>query len=89
MAKKYWTTIEGEEIEYKKLDKFHLLNILKWIERRADKGMTIKMGGGDSWDPESFWYDEHEIIGNEVLERYDYKGLRKEALRRKLIKIKK
>lgn len=33
--KKYWETINGDEIEYKKLENNHLLNILKWIERRG------------------------------------------------------
>ncbi len=80
--KKYWTTFEGDEIEYKKLTDSHLRNILKWIERRAEDGMTVEIGGG--WSPEDFWYESWPISGDEVLERYDYKGLEKEAIKRKL-----
>ena len=86
--KKYWETQTGEEIEYKKLEDSHLLNILKWIEKRAENGMTVRQGGGDTWDTDSFWYDEWEIEGDEVFERYDYKGLVKEAKKRKLMKAK-
>jgi hypothetical protein len=81
--KKYWETQSGHEIEYKKLEDSHLLNILKWIERRAENGMTVKIGGGH--DVEDMWYEEWEISGDEVKERYDYKGLLKEAKRRKLL----
>lgn len=82
--KKYWKTQTGEEIEYKKLENSHLLNILKWIERRAENGMTIATGGG-GWDIDDMWYDEYDIEGDEVLERFDYKGLVKEAKRRNLL----
>lgn len=78
-----WTTKEGIEIPYKELGDNHLLNILKWIELRADNGILCVQGGGSS--PEDFWYDEYEISGQEVFERYDYKGLKKEAVKRKLI----
>jgi len=80
--KKYWETQTGEEIEYTKLEDSHLLNILKWIERRAENGMTIEDGGG--YDLEDMWYDSWGIEGDEVLERYDYKGLLREAEKRTL-----
>lgn len=82
--KKYWITQSGEEIEHKKLEDSHLLNILKWIDRRAENGILLRSGGG--FDDEDLWYVEYEIKGEEVLERYDYKNLMKEAKRRKLIK---
>lgn len=81
--KKYWTTEKGEDIEYKKLEDRHLLNILRWIERRAESGMTV-MNCGGGWDTDDMWYDEYDIEGDEVLERYNYKGLLKEVKRRKL-----
>lgn len=80
---KTWETKEGIEIPYNKLEDSHLLNILKWIERRAENGIAVVMGGGCC--PEDFWYDEYEISGDEVFERYDYKGLLKEAKKRKLL----
>lgn len=81
---KTWTTKEGEEIKYKDLKDSHLLNILKWIETNAKKGMTIESGGG-AWDIEDMWYDSFEIKGKEVEERYDYKGLKKQARKRNLL----
>ena len=80
---KTWTTQEGEEIKYKDLGDSHLLNIIKWIERRAENGITIEVGSG-GWDIDDMWYDSWEIKGEEVFERYDYKGLKKEAKKRKL-----
>ncbi len=80
----YWETQDGDMIEYKKLKDSHLLNILKWIEKRAENGMTVRIGG-DGWDIDDMWYDEWDIEGDEVLERFDYKGLLKEAKKRKLL----
>ena len=79
---KYWETKEGQEIPYKKLADQHLYFILKWVERTAKKGMLIKEGGGSY--PEDFWYDEYEIKGLEVEEKFDYRGLLAEAKKRKL-----
>jgi hypothetical protein len=82
--KKYWKTKEGKEIEYSKLEDSHLLNILGFIERAAEEGITIMSGGGI--DFEDFWFDEEEIYGAEVKQRFDYRGLRKEARNRGLLK---
>ena len=79
----YWVTKEGVNIPYKEIKNSHLLNILKWIRYRAKKGMTIINCGG-SWDVDDIWFDEYEIEGQEVFDRYDYKGLLKEAKQRKL-----
>jgi hypothetical protein len=84
---KYWETQNGDEIAYKELEDKHLFNIIKWIEKRANNGITIRNGGG--WDIDDMWYEEYEIDGEEVLEMYDYKGLLKEAKKRGLIKNKK
>lgn len=86
MEEKTWTTKEGEEIPYSKLEDSHLLNILKWIEKRAEDGITFTTGGGHS--PEDFWLDETDLIGEDVLEHYNYKVLCKEALRRDLLTAK-
>lgn len=79
---KTWTTQNGDEIKYNKLEDSHLLNILKWIENKAEKGILIQSGGG--FDAEDMWFEEDEIEGDEVFERYDYEGLKKEALKRGL-----
>jgi len=83
---KYWETKDGEKIAYKDLKDDHLLNILKWIKRRAEDGVTVTTGGGNWFDAESndFWYEEYKIKGDEVLEKYDYEGLLSEARKRKI-----
>jgi len=35
----------------------HLKNIIKWIDRQADEGLTIMRGGGGFY-ADSMWYDE-------------------------------
>ena len=81
---KCWETREGEEIAYKDLKDSHLLNILKWIERRAENGILEGSCGYDG-DGDFMTGDIWEIYGDEVFEKYDYKGLKKEAKKRKLI----
>lgn len=81
--KRYWTTAIGEEIEYREIENKHLIAILFWIKDRAEKGITVFNGGG--FDPDDMWYDEYELQGSEVLKRYDYANLFKEAIRRKII----
>jgi len=81
--KKYWETEKGDFIEYCKLTDSHLLNILKWIERRAENGIMRGIGFYDG-DDDYMTGEMYEINGDEVLEMYDYKGLLKEVKRRKL-----
>lgn len=81
-----WTTKEGEEIPYKKIKNDHLLNILKWIEKRAVEGITLQHGGG-GWDIDDMWFEEETLSGKAVENYYDYKGLLKEAEKRNLIKL--
>lgn len=79
---KYWETKEGTEIPYKKLEDSHLLNILKWIKRKSKEGM-IECGGQYLGEGEhDFWIDE--LDEHEILEKYDYKGLLREARKRGL-----
>ena len=80
---KYWETINGDEIPYKELKDSHLLNILKWIERQAENGITKGYCGYDG-DDDFMTGDIWEIYGDEVLEEYDYKGLLREAKKRGL-----
>lgn len=79
---KTWETQNGDFIPYNKLEDSHLLNILKWIENRAETGVVLQYGGGV--DAEDIWFEEHHIKGEEVLEHYDYKGILQEAKKRKL-----
>jgi len=82
--KNIWTTKEGKEIKYKDLEDSHLLNILRYVKKSAKEldGELID-GGGDSWDVDSMW----AVEGSEEdwLEKFDYTGLTKEALKRGLL----
>ena len=81
---KKWETKDGKEIPYSKLEDSHLLNILKWIEKRAVGGVTITEGWCD-WDGMPDYGESYDIFGDEVREHYDYKGLKREAKKRKLL----
>ena len=80
---KIWTTQTGEEIPYKKLGDSHLLNILNYVKKVAKKLDGEYIDGGCGWDIEDAW----AITGNEKdwLDKFDYKGLLKEAKKRNLI----
>jgi len=80
MGKPYWTTKNGDDILYKDLTDSHLLNILSFIIRRADEGVFF---GGGGWDIEDMWCDT--VYGEDVLNMLDYNGIKKEAIKRKLI----
>jgi len=82
--KYYWETKEGDRIEFSKIEDSHLLNILKWIEKRAEEGITLQYGGG-GWDIDDMWYEEEHLIGKNVLKHFKYGPLLKEALKRDLI----
>ena len=79
---KYWTTKEGHDIEYRKIKDNHILNIIKYVKRRA-KELDGEVIDGGGFDAEDIWYE----IGTEKdwLERFDYIGLVREAKRRKII----
>ena len=80
---KTWTTKDGKEIPYSKLEDTHLLNILKLIERKAEEldGEIIN-GGGIVWDTDDIWYVEG--TEEEWREKFGYLGLKTEAVKRGL-----
>jgi len=72
---KFHKTKDGRKIKLADLELSHLKNILKCIERKAKKGLTIRMGGGST--AEDMWYDENTYYGEEAkrqLNYYDYKA---------------
>jgi len=83
MSDKRWITKNGHRILYKDLEDDHLLNILKWIEKKSKDGFTLLTGGGCF--PDEMWYDEIYLEGREVKKHFDYYNLKKEALKRGLI----
>ena len=81
---KTWTTKKGEEIPYNKLEDSHLLNIISFIERKAEEGITVKYGGMGMWGDEP-WFDVGTYYGEEARDRMDYNSLKAEAKKRGLI----
>jgi hypothetical protein len=79
-----WTTKEGIDIPYSKLKDSHLLNIIKWVEDKAEHGITLITGTG-GWDLDSMDYWEEDLKGNQVLKHYRYVALLEEAKKRKII----
>ena len=79
MSEEMWTTEDGKEIPYSKLEDAHLLNILKYIEKRAKEldGEIIDGGGVDTGD---IWYAEG--TEEEWREKFGYTGLMAEAVKR-------
>lgn len=74
-----WKTKDGREIPYSQLEMSHLKNIIQYVEKKARDGVTVYCGGGYPDDP---WMDEDFISGDEVTDRFNYKALKEEELRR-------
>ena len=77
---KYHVTKEGKKIKLTDLELSHLENILKWIERRAKEGLTVRMGGGSC--AEDMWYDEKTYYGEEAKSQLNFSDYNAEFERR-------
>jgi hypothetical protein len=78
---KHHTTKLGQQIPLEDLTDSHLDNIIRWIERKAQDGMTVTWAmGGPSY--EEMWEDTKDIRGDEVLEHLDYAKYVREKKRR-------
>jgi hypothetical protein len=72
---KYHKTKNGTKIKIIDLKLSHLKNILRWIDRKATEGLTVRMGGGST--AEDMWYDEDIYYSEDArrqLNYYDYKA---------------
>lgn len=76
----YHITKDGTKIKLCDLELSHLENILKWIEKKAAEGFTVRSGGGST--SEDFWYDEETFYGEKVLKELDYYDYKAELVRR-------
>lgn len=79
--KKYHITKDGRKIALTDLSDTHLNNIIAFIERKATTGITVLSGGG--WSHEDYWFDEDEIVGDEVLKLFGYNAYIAERNRRR------
>ncbi len=59
----------------------HLLNMMRWINRAADEGITVITGGMDA---DGVWGDIDDIEGDIVLDHFEYAKYAKECRRRRL-----
>jgi len=66
------TTKDGKQISLEMLSDDHLVNIIRWIERRAQEGITVCTGGWGSYS-DDMWGDCEIYYDKEALEltRYD------------------
>ena len=78
---KHHTTKLGEKIKLSDLETSHLENILKWIERKAKEGLTVRMGGGST--AEDMWYDEETYYGEKAKKELNFHDYKFELERRK------
>ena len=79
--KKVWRTKEGKEIPYNELSDKHLLNIIKFVERKAKEGIVVYSGHDDAWGIDAC---RRVIKGKEVFAMYNYNELVEEAKIRQL-----
>jgi hypothetical protein len=78
---KYHTTKEGKKIKLADLELSHLENILRWIERKAKKGLTVISGGSGSC-AEDMWADVDTYFGKEAKDQLNYFAYQAELERR-------
>ena len=80
---KYWETKEGKRIKIRDLTDGHLLNIIKFVKRKAKAGIPACRCGGHN--PDEYWFTECDIKGDKALKFLGYGRLKKEATKRNLI----
>jgi hypothetical protein len=81
---KFHKTKDGRKIKLEDLETSHLENILKWIERKAKEGLTVRMGGGSC--AEDIWYDEDTYYGEKAKRQLNFYDYQSELNKRQAIK---
>lgn len=74
-------TREGKRIPLSELETSHIEAIIRLHKRKAIEGAKIRQGGGS--DPDSFWYEERTVYGDEALKALHH-GKYVEELQRRL-----
>ena len=80
------TTADGKEIPITEMSNKHLINVIKFIERTAEKGIE-KYYADDyfAWEAEDLFFDIDVLYGEDVLKAMHYDEYIKEAKRRGLL----
>ena len=80
----YHVTREGVKIKISDLEQSHLINIIKYIERKSENGVRIRSGGG--FDAEDMWYDEYTATGEIAKRHLNYYAYKEELEKRKQLR---
>ena len=80
-------TKDGREMLIADMDDGHLLNTIKWIERRANEGFYVKCGFAYGDSHKDYYYDEYHYQGEEALEHLNYSSYVEEANKRGIINV--
>ena len=77
-------TKDGQIIPLRDITDSHLVNIINYIEKRSREGFYVAMWSGWSTDPDSMFYEEDYVKGDEALSVLNYDAYINELKRRKL-----
>ena len=77
----YHTTREGKKIKLADLKLSHLKNIIRWIERRAKKGVMVIRGGRGPC-AEDMWCDVDTYFGSKARDELNYFAYKDEFKKR-------
>lgn len=80
------TTKDGREMHISDMDDGHLLNTIKWMERRAKEGVVFRTGDCRV-GYEDCYYDEDLYYGKEALYRLNYSSYVEEANKRGITNV--
>ena len=82
---KTWITKEGEEIKISEMDDLHLLNTIRFLEKRANQGIKRVYSCGYEANNDFETGDTEIVYGQEALDSIEeYPYLLKEAKKRGL-----
>lgn len=79
-------TKDGGEMLISEMDDGHLLNTIKWIERRAKEGVQRNVGFYDPFGAENY-YDSYMLSFEEALEFLNYSSYVEEANKRGITNV--
>jgi hypothetical protein len=81
----YHKTRSGKKIKLKHMDKQHLINTIKLIQKHAAEGITVTLGVSDSFGIDG---DLEHLEGTEVLDFFGYWKYKNELNKREEVESK-